>query len=210
MIRTINLSKSFGDKKVLKNLCIEIKEGKMTAIVGTSGSGKSTLLNIIGLMDTEFNGKVMIDDCDISNISNRKRPTFIRNTIAYLFQDYALIPSESVYVNLLLALEYSKISKYEKKTLIQDVLAKVGLKSDSKTLVYQLSGGEQQRVALARVILQKGNIVLADEPTGNLDEDNAKVVFEILRELANEGRTVLVVTHNESIANQCDAIVTIS
>lgn len=207
MIKIENLNKSFGEKEVIKNFNYEIPDGTMVAITGKSGCGKSTLLNILGLLDVDYDGKVLYDGIQMSKEKEKKRNEYIRNNINYLFQNYALIDTDTVYENLLLALEYEKISKTEKKNMIDNALSLVNLNDYNNKKIFTLSGGEQQRVALARIILKRGNIILADEPTGNLDKENSEKVIKILKKLKKEGRTIIIVTHDESIANQCDDVI---
>ncbi len=207
MIEIINLKKSFDDKVIFENFNYKIKSKSMLAIVGKSGSGKSTLLNIIGLLDFDYEGRILYDDVEISKLKAKSITKYIRNNINYLFQNYALIDNDNVENNLLLALEYEKISKQEKILKVNEALKKVGLSHYNKKKIYTLSGGEQQRVALARIMLKKGDIILADEPTGNLDEQNSKKVMDLLKKLCEQGKTVIIVTHNQEIANQCDEII---
>ena len=210
MIEIKKVSKKFGDKVVFTDLSYTINDGKMIAIVGPSGCGKSTLLNILGLLDTDYSGEVLYDGQLLSKASEKKRDEYIRNNINYLFQNYALIETDTVEENLMLALEYEKLTKNEKIQKINKSLELVGLKDFNKKSVFTLSGGEQQRVALARIILKRGNIVLADEPTGNLDRNNSNKVMEILKALQKQGRTIIIVTHDESLAAQCDDIIRLS
>lgn len=210
MIEIKKVGKKFGDKVVFTNLSYTINDGKMIAIVGPSGCGKSTLLNILGLLDTDYSGEVLYDGQLLSKASEKKRDEYIRNNINYLFQNYALIETDTVEENLMLALEYEKLTKNEKIQKINKSLELVGLKDFNKKSVFTLSGGEQQRVALARIILKRGNIVLADEPTGNLDRNNSNKVMEILKALQKQGRTIIIVTHDESLAAQCDDIIRLS
>ena len=207
MIEINNLNKSFGEHHVIKDFSYKIDDGKMIAIKGKSGSGKSTLLNILGLLDVDYSGEVLYDKVQVSKLSEKKRNEYIRNNINYLFQNYALIDSETVENNLLLALEYEKISKKEKKEKINQALEAVDLSGFNDKKVFTLSGGEQQRIALARIILKKGNIILADEPTGNLDKDKSDKVMKILKQLQKQGKTIIIVTHNDSFANECDEVI---
>ena len=207
MITIKNLNKSFGEKQVFTNFNCTIKNGFMTAIIGKSGSGKSTLLNMIGLLDLDYQGEILYDDVNIKKLKENKQVEFIRNNINYLFQNYALVDNETVEQNLLLALAYEKINKGEKITKINEVLTKVGLANFNNKKIYTLSGGEQQRIALARTILKKGDIILADEPTGNLDEGNKEIVLKILKEFKDLGKTIIIVTHDLSIANECDEVI---
>lgn len=206
MIEIKKVSKTFGEKIVFTNLSYKINDGNMLAIVGKSGCGKSTLLNIIGLLDFDYTGEVLFDGKDVAMLKEKQVNQYIRNNINYLFQNYALIDNETVEYNLLLSLEYEKIPLRKKKEMISEVLESVGLPSYNNKKVYTLSGGEQQRVALARIMLKKGNIILADEPTGNLDEVNARKVMKILKELNKQGKTIIMVTHNEQLAQECDEI----
>lgn len=205
MIKVENLEKSFDNKDIIKNFNYEFLDGKMTAIVGKSGCGKTTLLNILGLLDTDYKGKVLYDGVLITNESQKNE--FIRNNINYLFQNYALIDNETVEQNLLLALEYEKLSKNVKKEKINEALKLVDLNEFNDKKIFTLSGGEQQRVALARVILKKGNIILADEPTGNLDVENTDKVMKILKKLKEDGKLIIIVTHSLSLANECDDVI---
>ncbi len=207
MIEIKNLSKSYGKNKVISCFNCKIKDGVLLAIVGESGCGKSTLLNILGLLDKDYDGEVLYDGKVISKMNTRKRNEFIRNNINYLFQNYALIDEDNVEENLLLALEYEKLSKKEKIQKINNALEMVNLRDFNNKKVYTLSGGEQQRISLARIILKQGDIILADEPTGNLDKENSKMVINILKKLRKKGRTVLIVTHDRDIAKQCDDII---
>lgn len=205
MIKVENLEKSFDNKEIIKNFNYEFLDGKITAIVGKSGCGKTTLLNILGLLDTDYKGKVLYDGVLITNESQRNE--FIRNNINYLFQNYVLIDNETVEQNLLLALEYEKLSKNVKKEKINEALELVDLNEFNDKKIFTLSGGEQQRVALARVILKKGNIILADEPTGNLDVENTDKVMKILKKLKEDGKLIIIVTHSLSLANECDDVI---
>ena len=201
-----NVSKSYN-KKVLDNISIDIKEGELVAITGESGRGKSTLLNIIGLLEYPDEGKLIIDGEVNVKPSSMKANKILRNKISYLFQNFALIDEESVYFNLMLSLKYNSCSKSEKKEKIKNALNKVGLENYEKRKIYELSGGEQQRVAIARVILKPSKIILADEPTGSLDEKNRDQVISLLKYLNKEGKTVVIVTHDKNVANECDRII---
>ena len=204
MIKLINMSKKFGNHSIFENYNLTINEGEMVAIKGMSGCGKSTLLNIIGLLDLDFNGELELGGINTKKLSSKDRSTFIRNNINYLFQNYALIENESVYDNLLLALEYEKASKSEKLEKIKQVLCTLNLESKLNQKVYTLSGGEQQRVALARILLKSKKIILADEPTGNLDIDSCRSVLNLLKQLHQENHTIIIVTHDPLVASMCD------
>lgn len=181
----------------------------MVAIVGKSGSGKTILLNIIGLLDMEYTGSLRLHGTSFLMKSYNKRCDFISEHINYLFQNYALVDSESVEDNLMYHY-MQKNYKKDKKTAIKEALCRVGLKDMAHKKVYELSGGEQQRVALARLMLKQGDIILADEPTGNLDQKNKEVVLSILKELNSDGKSVVIVTYDMEIANLCDRIIRIA
>ena len=207
MIEIKNICKSFGENKVITNFSYKIEDGLMIAITGKSGCGKSTLLNILGLLDIDYSGEILYNEKLISKQSEKKRNEYIRNNINYLFQNYALIDSETVEYNLLLALEYTKMSKNEKIKKINDALKKVDLTDFNSKKIFTLSGGEQQRIALARIMLKPGDVVLADEPTGNLDKENSDAVMKILKELQKQGKTIIIVTHNSNLAKQFNDVI---
>lgn len=202
IIELKNIDKKYGNKYLFKNLDFSIKKGEMIAITGASGSGKSTLLNIIGLIDKPHSGEVLI--CGNKNPYDKEKIklSLFRNNIGYLFQNYALVDNYTVSKNLDIALEYVKGK--DKKKLKEEALEKVGLLDKLNNKVFQLSGGEQQRVALARLMLKKNDIILADEPTGSLDEENKAIILNLLKELNNKGKTVVIVTHDKVVADICD------
>lgn len=205
MIKLNKTSKSFGNHRILTDINVNFNEATMTAVIGESGSGKSTLLNIIGLLEEFDDGELIIDNQTV--YPNTKESLLLqRSDISYLFQNFALVDNLSVTDNIKIALEYSNLSKSEMKDLIEVSLTKVGLNGFEKRIVYTLSGGEQQRVALARVLARDSKIILCDEPTGSLDDRNGKVILDLLQELKNDGKTIIIVTHDLDIANQCDRI----
>lgn len=203
MIKVENLSKSFDKKLVLDKLTFEIDDGEMVAIVGESGSGKSTLLNIIGLIEGDYDGDYYFKDKKNIRVNTRESSKLIRDEISYIFQSFALIEDESVRKNLDLALAYVKQSKKDKETAMLSALEKVGMEEYLDQKVASLSGGEQQRIALARAILKPSSLILADEPTGSLDNKNKEYVMETLKELNKEGKTIIVVTHDAYTADMC-------
>lgn len=209
MIKLKNVNKAYGNKMVLNDISIEIKEREFVAITGVSGSGKSTLLNIIGLLEKIDKGSVLIEGEDSIMPNTFKATKILREKISYLFQNFALIDEENVENNLKLALRYVKANKKEKIKKISDALIQVGLEGYEKRRIYELSGGEQQRVAIARIILKPGKIILADEPTGSLDEDNSKRVIELLREINNAGKTIVLVTHDKNVSASCDRVISL-
>lgn len=203
MISLINISKKFKDKSIIDKFNLEISRGEFIAITGNSGSGKTTLLNIMGLLEKPDSGDVIINN--IKNPTSKQIKILQRDSYGYLFQNYALIENENVESNLKIALKYQKnINKNDK---INCVLESVGLSKYNKKKIYELSGGEQQRVALARVILKGCEVIFADEPTGNLDKENRDRVFEILKGLNAEGKTIIFVTHDLDLSKQADRII---
>jgi len=209
MISLKKITKKFGNHLIFSELNLEIQEGELVAIMGDSGAGKSTLLNIIGLLDVEYDGHYLISGQNLKNASWRKKSDFIRNNINYLFQNYALVDDETVLNNLMYALYYSDFSKDKKTDIIRSAMNDVKLINVLDKEVYKLSGGEQQRIALARLIIKKGNLILADEPTGNLDTKNKEIVINILKKLNEMGKTVVIVTHDEYVASNCTRIITL-
>lgn len=202
-----NISKKYENKQVLDNFNLVVNKGEMMAITGQSGTGKSTLLNIVGLLEEPDSGDVIIQGIENAWKSEKKQIELFRYTIGYLFQNYALIDNETVSKNLDVALEYVKLTNKEDKK--KEVLEKVGLLDKLNSKIYQLSGGEQQRIALARLMLKKNDIILADEPTGSLDEVNRDQVLSILKSLNNEGKTILIVTHDPEVSKICTNVVTL-
>lgn len=176
----------------------------MVAITGPSGKGKSTLLNCIGLLDKFDKGEITLDGQKVSKMSITNKMMFLRNTIGYLFQNFALIDTETVAQNMTYALTYQGLDKSEKEKAIKKALKKVGLEKKYNDSIYTLSGGEQQRVALARLTLKKATIILADEPTGSLDKKNSDRIMESLRQMQKRKTTVCIVTHDRSVVAQCD------
>lgn len=209
MIKINNLTKKFGRKSILTNFNLNIENGEMVAIIGSSGTGKSTLLNIIGLIDSFDSGEMYI--CGKSKIkpNTNLSSKIIRENISYLFQNYALVDNETVEYNLKMALKYIKLSNQEKVLLIKNTLIDVGLEGYEKQKIFTLSGGEQQRVAIARVLVNRKNIILADEPSGSLDPKNRDIILSFIKKLNKKGSTVIIATHDQIVAEQCDRIITI-
>lgn len=203
MIELKQIHKQFHDKKILEDFHLKIETGDFIAIVGESGSGKTTLLNIVGLLEKADAGEIVID----GQINPNAKQTLLlqRNCFGYLFQNYALIENETVETNLKIALKYQK--QVNKKEQIQQALKEVSLPGYEKKKIFELSGGEQQRIALARVILKKSDYIFADEPTGNLDKKNRDQVFDILKKMNDEGKTILFVTHDLELAEKAKRII---
>lgn len=208
IIEISHLCKSYGKKNVIKNLDLNIQEGEFVSIVGRSGCGKSTLLNIVGALESYDNGAVYFKGKKLARPDSRQAIMLRRKYINYLFQSYALVPQLSVVDNINLALIYSGLSNNKKKMLIDGVLRKVYMDEYANEKVINLSGGEQQRVALARAIVKPGNVILADEPTGALDERTAEKVFGLLQNMSKDfNKTVLMVTHNTDLARRTDRVI---
>ena len=206
-----NVNKSYDGRKIIDNLTISIPENSLVAITGKSGSGKSTILNMIGLLESIDSGSIKINGNSIPNINSSKATMLRRNTINYLFQSYALISDITVLDNLMVAMEFLDLSKKEKNDEIDKVLRDLDIFILKNKKVNTLSGGEQQRVALARCILKPGNLILADEPTGSLDPKMAEIVFELIKYLRDKyNKTVIIVTHDILLANKADFIVDLS
>lgn len=197
------IRKDFAGAAVWSDVTFEVTPGEIVAITGVSGSGKTTLLNCVGLLEPLSGGSIRIGSQVISNSAGRARRLFFRRTAGFLFQSYGLVDSWSVSRNLDVALEYRKHSRAERRSLKSSALAKVGLDGKEDQRIYTLSGGEQQRVALARLILKRPRLILADEPSAALDKDNSAMVLRVLREQANRRAIVLVATHDQGFADQC-------
>lgn len=207
MIKTINLQKIFKTEEVetwaLNNVSVEVKEGEFVAIMGPSGCGKSTLLNIIGLLDAPTSGIIEIGGTRTDGMKDKQLAAFRNKKLGFVFQSFHLINSLNVLDNVELPLLYRKVSAKERRHLAEEVLAKVGLSHRMRHMPTQLSGGQCQRVAIARAIIGNPEIILADEPTGNLDSKMGAEVMELLHQLNKEdGRTIVMVTHNEEQAKQ--------
>jgi putative ABC transport system ATP-binding protein len=210
-LRFHDLSKSYyeGDvqRLVLQNAHAEFQPGEITAILGKSGSGKSTLLNLIGGIDVPDSGQIWLDGQDLSSLSERDRTFFRRSRIGFVFQFYNLIPTLTVRENVSLPLEINKVPHLQAQEKVQSLLEAVGLLERRETFPEKLSGGEQQRVALARALVHDPLLILADEPTGNLDEETGTHILSLLARLVREqGRTLLMVTHSREAASYADRV----
>ncbi|WP_433509445.1 ABC transporter ATP-binding protein [Nonomuraea sp. CA-143628] len=202
MLSVEGATKSIGARTLWSDLSFDIGTGRMVAVTGLSGSGKSTLLNCIGLLDRIDEGRIIIDGHDMAGHNARQARRFRREYLGYVFQSYALIENATVRDNLDVAVVSG--SKKAARKSYESALEQVGLGGRLKDKIYLLSGGEQQRVALARLLVKRPSIVLADEPTGSLDTWNAELVVQILRVMADAGCAVLIATHNEQVAKSCD------
>lgn len=189
--------KSMGEEvEALKNISFDIFKGESVSVMGHSGSGKSTLLSILGALNPPTSGTIEIDGIDIYKLSQEMRADFRREYLGFVFQQFQLIPYLTAHENVMLPLTTTKRSKNEKREMAENVLLRVGLKDKMNRLPNQLSGGEQERVAIARAIVNSPPLILADEPTGSLDTKTGDEIMELFQELNNEGLTVLMVTHN--------------
>ena len=212
ILKVKDLKKYYGSDealvKALDGISLEIKQGDFVAIVGTSGSGKSTLLNMIGGLDNPSYGKIEIDGNEISNMSDEELTIFRRRQIGFIFQNYNLVPMLNVYENIVLPIQLDGNSI--DKEFIKEIIDLLGITSKVKTMPNKLSGGQQQRVAIARAISTKPSIILADEPTGNLDTKTSLEVIGLLKNTSKAfNQTIVMITHNEEIAQMADRIIRI-
>lgn len=206
IIKINNLHKRFDKAHVLKGLSFELNQGRWLSIVGKSGSGKTTLLNILSLLDNASSGEYFLDGINVTNLSELDKQKIRREKIGLIFQQFHLIPYLSVLENVMLAQYYhSSIDESDAKK----ILDKVGLADRLEHLPSELSGGQQQRLCIARSLINNPSILLADEPTGNLDEENGEIVLDIFKQLRSEGKTIVLITHNPDLAKNADDIITI-
>ncbi|MEU7605171.1 ATP-binding cassette domain-containing protein [Streptomyces sp. NPDC040724] len=205
MIEIDHLAKSFGTRNLWTDVTLTIDRGDMLALVGPSGSGKSTLLNCLGLLDKPSAGAIRYDGKDITRFNPRGVRAFRRNVLGYLFQNYALIENATVAANLEIAVRPQRTLPREGRVTMAEALERVGLAGRQKEKIHHLSGGEQQRVALARLIVKQPALVLADEPTGALDQENTTMVVDILREMSAAGCAVVIATHDDYVRDRCDS-----
>lgn len=212
VLQTIDLKKYYGEGenqvKALDGICLEIEEGKFTAIVGTSGSGKSTLLHMLGGLDTPTYGRVIVGGKDISKMKPDELTIFRRRRIGFVFQNYNLVPILNVYENIILPIELD--GNRPDKEYIDNIITLLGLEKKLTSMPNNLSGGQQQRVAIARALATKPTIILADEPTGNLDSKTSQDVLGLLKLTGNKlNQTIVMITHNDEIAQMADRIIRI-
>jgi len=211
MIKTDTLKKVFRTEEVethaLSNVSLDINEGEFVAIMGPSGCGKSTLLNILGLLDTLTEGTYYLNDVDVSQFTEAERTKLRKVTIGFVFQSFNLIDELNVYENIELPLLYMNVPAAERKERVHQAMERMAISHREKHFPQQLSGGQQQRVAIARAVVANPKLILADEPTGNLDSKNGKEVMNLLTELNKEGTTVVMVTHSQHDAGFAQRIV---
>ena len=206
-----NVKKSFGKKNAvvnaLRGVSLSVEQGEMLAIMGKSGSGKSTLLNIIGGLLTMDEGEYLYNGDRVKKANSNDMLRIRRNEMGFVVQHFALVEDISVYKNVELPLKYQGYSSKERKRMVVKVLEELGIEDKIKSYPQELSGGQRQRVAIARALVKKPNIILADEPTGALDEATGEAVFDIFRQMNDKGITIIVVTHDIGIAKKCDRII---
>ena len=204
MIKVTDLSKVFRTEEIettaLNGVSFEINEGEFVAIMGPSGCGKSTLLNIMGLLDNPSGGSYMLLGSEVGQLKEKDRTKFRKGNIGFVFQSFNLIDELNVFENVELPLRYLNISAGERKQRVTEILKRMGISHRAKHFPQQLSGGQQQRVAIARAVVSNPKLILADEPTGNLDSKNGKEVMDLLSELNAEGTTIVMVTHSQKDA----------
>jgi putative ABC transport system ATP-binding protein len=211
MIKTNDLTKVFRTEEVettaLNKVTLNVKEGEYVAVMGPSGCGKSTLLNILGLLDNPTAGSYIFNGTEVANLKERDRTIFRKGNIGFVFQSFNLIDELNVYENVELPLIYLKMKTSERKKRVEDVLERMKIGHRAKHFPQQLSGGQQQRVAIARAVVANPKLILADEPTGNLDSKNGIEVINLLTELNKEGTTIIMVTHSDRDAGYAHRIV---
>jgi putative ABC transport system ATP-binding protein len=211
MIKTNELTKVFRTEEVettaLNKVNLNVKEGEYVAVMGPSGCGKSTLLNILGLLDNPTSGSYVFNGTEVANLKERDRTVFRKGNIGFVFQSFNLIDELNVYENVELPLIYLKMKTSERKKKVEEALERMKITHRAKHFPQQLSGGQQQRVAIARAVVANPRLILADEPTGNLDSKNGIEVINLLTELNKEGTTIIMVTHNDRDAGYAHRIV---
>jgi lipoprotein-releasing system ATP-binding protein len=205
VIKVNNIQKSFGDLKVLKGITINVAKGEVVSIVGASGAGKTTLLQILGTLDTPSYGELVISGETVSNLSRTALANFRNKHIGFVFQFHRLLPEFTALENVMMPAWISGIKDAEAEKRGKELLSELGLSDREMHLPSELSGGEQQRIAVARALMNKPDVLLADEPSGNLDSENAGVLHNLFFELRDKlGLTVIIVTHNEDLAARAD------
>lgn len=211
LIQTEKLTKKFRTSEVetiaVNNLDFEVEEGQFVAIMGPSGCGKTTLLNVLGLLDTPTSGKYILNGKDVTTLGERDRTYLRRGKIGFIFQSFNLIDELTVQENIELPLTYLKIKGDERKQKVLEIMRRMEISHRAKHFPHQLSGGQQQRVAIARAVVSSPDLILADEPTGNLDSKNGVEVMNILTELNKAGTTVVMVTHNQRDAGYAHRVI---
>ena len=210
-LKTENLEKVFRTELVetvaLNGVSIDVNDGEFVAVMGPSGCGKSTLLNILGLLDNPTSGSYKIDGVEVAQLKERERTLYRRGKIGFIFQSFNLIEEMTVEENIALSLTYLDYSSAERKKLVEEVMISLNIAHRAKHFPNQLSGGQQQRVAIARAVVTKPGLILADEPTGNLDSKNGRDVMTTLKELNDAGTTIVMVTHSQKDAQYANRVI---
>ena len=213
MIKLTDLVKIYRTEEIettaLNKLSLEINEGEFVSIMGASGCGKSTLLNIIGLLDAPDEGSYLFDTTEVAKYTEKERASLRKANIGFVFQNFNLIDELTVYENVELPLIYNKVKSSERKKRVKEILERIGIAHRAKHYPLQLSGGQQQRVAVARALVTNPKLILADEPTGNLDSKSGNDVMELLTELHSTGATIVMVTHSSYDAQFSSRIITL-
>ena len=210
LLRVENLCAGYGQRRVLREVSFSVRRGELCALLGANGSGKSTMMNILGCLDNPSAGKYLLDGVDVSKLNDRKLSTIRNQKIGFIFQGFNLITSMSALENVELPLSYRKVSVSKRKSLAKNALKQGGLNGRMGHGPAEMSGGQQQRVAIARAIAARPSIILADEPTGNLDSKSGTEIMNILNGLHREGRTIILITHDNEIANTAQRLIRIS
>ena len=214
MITLKNLVKKYNpgmenEVVALGGINLAIKDGEMIAVMGPSGSGKSTLLNMVGLIDEPTDGEYLLDGENVGHLPDKKRAAIRNKQIGFVLQDFGLLMDRSAEENIIVPLLFSKESIGKSKNRIRPIMEQLGIEHLAKRRITELSGGQAQRVAIARAMVNNPKVILADEPTGALDSKTAEDVVDVFRTLNNSGTTIIVVTHNKSVADKCDTLYTI-
>lgn len=201
MLKVTDIGKRYGKFIALENINLEVADGEFLAIMGPSGSGKSTLINILGLLDQKYTGQYLLKDKSYKETNDNYLSKIRGDQLGFVFQNFKLLTTYSVYENIEVPLIYSKQKQNNKRELVEDVIKKVGLEGKEKNLPSELSGGQQQRVAIARAIVNRPNLIIADEPTGALDSKTSTEIMNIFTELNKAGTTIIMVTHDSEVAD---------
>ncbi len=213
-IRAEHIVKQYGKGETtvtaVREASFDIAAGEFVAVMGESGSGKSTLLSIVGTLNTPTSGRLLVDDIDVYDLGQDERADFRRESVGFVFQNFNLIPYLTLAENVMLPLATAKKSKSQKQTMAHEALGRVGLSAKAGRLPSQISGGEQERVAIARAIVNRPPILLADEPTGNLDSKTGKEIMDLINDLNREGMTIVMVTHNGEYAKYAQRVLRVA
>jgi len=201
MLKVNNVGKKYGKFVALENIDLEVADGEFLAIMGPSGSGKSTLINILGLLDQNYTGEYLLKEKSYKDANDNYLSKIRGDQLGFVFQNFKLLTTYSVYENIEIPLIYSKQKQTNKRELVESVIKQVGLEGKEKNLPSELSGGQQQRVAIARAIVNRPNLIIADEPTGALDSKTSKEIMNIFTDLNESGTTIIMVTHDSEVAD---------